>query len=331
MPIDFVGEARKFLAREIEALGLAAKQIDESFTRACRMILDSPGKVVVTGVGKSGLIAQKIAATMTSTGTVATFMHAADAAHGDLGMVNSDDVVVAISYSGTTDEILAILPSIRAIGAQIIAMVGDPQSDLARAADCVLDIRVPAEAGPLNLAPTCSTLVALAVGDALATALAKATNFQEEQFALFHPGGAVGRRLLLRVRDIMHTGEANPIVEPDSTIEEIVGELTKKRLGGVNVVENRQSLKLAGIITEGDLRRALAQREKFFSFRARDIMTRDPVTIHQDERAQRALELMEDAGTDEPRRRQIYVLSVVDDDRRAVGFLRLHDLMRPTR
>jgi arabinose-5-phosphate isomerase len=331
MPIDFLGEARRFLAREIEALAFMAKNVDANFMRACRMILDSPGKVVLTGVGKSGLIAQKIAATMTSTGTLAAYMHAADAAHGDLGMVSADDVVIAISYSGTTDEILALLPSIRTIGAQIIAMVGDPQSDLARAADCVLDIRVPSEAGPLNLAPTSSTLVALALGDALATALAKATNFEEDQFALFHPGGAVGRRLLLRVRDIMHTGDANPMVEPDATIEEIVNELTKKRLGGVNVVENRQTLRLVGIITEGDLRRALAQREKFFSFRARDIMTADPVTIHQDERAQRALELMEDAGAEEPRRRQIYVLSVVDDDRRAVGFLRLHDLMGPGR
>jgi len=287
--------------------------------------------VIVTGVGKSGLIAQKIAATMTSTGTVATFMHAADAAHGDLGMVGSDDVVLAISYSGTSDEILALLPSIRAIGAQIIAMVGDPNSDLARAADCVLDIRVPAEAGPLNLAPTSSTLVALALGDALATAIARAMNFQEEQFALFHPGGAVGRRLLLRVRDIMHTGEANPIVEPDATIEEIVNELTKKRLGGVSVVHDRETMRLTGIITEGDLRRALAQRDKFFSFRARDIMTTDPVTIHQDERAQRALELMEGVASQEPRRRQIYVLSVVDDAGRAVGFLRLHDLMGPGR
>jgi arabinose-5-phosphate isomerase len=331
MPIDFVAVAREFMTREIEALALAANQIDRRFAQACRMIIDSAGKVVVTGVGKSGLIAQKIAATMSSTGTVATFMHAADAAHGDLGMVGSDDVVLAISYSGTSDEILALLPSIRAIGAQIIAMVGDPNSDLARAADCVLDIRVPAEAGPLNLAPTSSTLVALALGDALATAIARAMNFQEEQFALFHPGGAVGRRLLLRVRDIMHTGDANPIVEPDATIEEIVHELTKKRLGGVSVVHDRDTMRLAGIITEGDLRRALAQRDKFFSFRARDIMTTDPVTIHQDERAQRALELMEGVASQEPRRRQIYVLSVVDDAGRAVGFLRLHDLMGPGR
>ena len=331
MLIDFVAVAREFMTREIEALALAANQIDRRFAQACRMSIDSPGKVIVTGVGKSGLIAQKIAATMTSTGTVATFMHAADAAHGDLGMVGSDDVVLAISYSGTSDEILALLPSIRAIGAQIIAMVGDPNSDLARAADCVLDIRVPAEAGPLNLAPTSSTLVALALGDALATAIARAMNFQEEQFALFHPGGAVGRRLLLRVRDIMHTGEANPIVEPDATIEEIVNELTKKRLGGVSVVHDRETMRLTGIITEGDLRRALAQRDKFFSFRARDIMTTDPVTIHQDERAQRALELMEGVASQEPRRRQIYVLSVVDDAGRAVGFLRLHDLMGPGR
>jgi len=331
MPIDFVNAARQFMAREIEALGFAANQIDESFTRACRMILDSPGKVVLTGVGKSGLIAQKIAATMTSTGTLATYMHAADAAHGDLGMVGSDDVVIAISYSGTTDEILALLPSIRTIGAQIIAMTGDPQSDLARAADCILNIRVPREAGPLNLAPTCSALVTLALGDAMATALAKATNFEEDQFALFHPGGSVGRRLLLRVRDIMHTGDANPIVEPDAAVEEIVHEMTTKRLGGVNVVENRESLRLVGIITEGDLRRALTQRERFFSFHARDIMTAHPVTIHQDERAQRALELMEDVGNEESHRQQIYVLSVVDDAHRAVGFLRLHDLMRPTR
>ena len=331
MPIDFLGEAKRFLAREIEALDFVARQIDDSFTRACRMILDCPGKVVVTGVGKSGLIAQKIAATMTSTGTLASYMHAADAAHGDLGMVTGDDVVICISYSGTTDEILAILPSIREIGAQIIAMTGDPQSDLARASDLALDIRVPGEAGPLNLAPTCSTLVALAMGDALATALAKATKFEEDQFALFHPGGAVGRRLLLRVRDIMHTGDANPSVGPDASVEEVVHEMTEKRLGGVNVVEDRETLRLVGIITEGDLRRALSQRERFFSFRARDIMTADPVTIHQDERAQRALELMEDAGAQEPRRRQIYVLSVVDDAGRAVGFLRLHDLMRPGR
>jgi len=326
--MDFGAEAREFLGREIEALRFAASRIGEHFDRACRMILECPGKVVVTGVGKSGLIAQKIAATMSSTGTVAIFMHAADAAHGDLGMVSRGDVVLVISYSGTTDEILALLPSLRTIGAQIIAMVGNLQSDLARAADCILDISVPSEAGPLNLAPTTSTLVALAVGDALATALAKAKDFKVEQFALFHPGGAVGRRLLLRVRDIMHSGEANPIVEPDATIEEIVREMTEKRLGGVNVVESRESLRLVGIITEGDLRRAVAQRERFFSLRARDIMTPDPVTIHQDERSQRALELMEHRNGDEPHRRQIYVLSVVDDEGRAVGFLRLHDLMR---
>lgn len=328
--MDFLNEARQFLRREIEALDFAADHLDENFARACETILASRGKVVVTGIGKSGLIAQKIAATMSSTGTVAISMHAGDAAHGDLGMVGRDDVVLVISYSGATDEILALLPSIKTIGARIIAMVGTLQSDLARAADCVLDIRIPAEAGPLKLAPACSTLVALAVGDALATALAKARRFRADQYALFHPGGGVGR-MLLPVRYLMHSGEGNPIVTPGATIEEIVQELTEKRLGGVNVVKDRRSLRLVGIITEGDLRRAVARRDEFFSLRARDIMTADPVTIHQDERAQRALELMESADEEEGRRRQIYVLSVVDDKGRAVGFLRLHDLMRPSR
>jgi arabinose-5-phosphate isomerase len=327
--IDFVAEARQFLACEIEALEAVAAQVNGRFEQACRMILDCRGKVVVTGVGKSGLIAQKIAATMSSTGTVAIFMHAGDAVHGDLGMVGAADVVLAISYSGTTDELLALLPSIKEIGAKIIAMVGDPRSDLARAADCALDIRVPAEAGPLNLAPTCSALVAMAMGDALATALAKAKRFRVEQFALFHPGGSVGRRLLLRVRDLMHTDEANPVIEPDATIEAIVQELTEKRLGGVSVVADRASMRLVGIVTEGDLRRALQQRERFFSLRAIDIMTANPVTIHPDERAQRALDLMENLGNGSPKRGQISVLSVVDEQGRAVGFLRLHDLMRP--
>jgi len=331
MDVDYVAEAREFLAREIEALALVAARINGRFAQACEMILACRGKVVLTGVGKSGLIAQKIAATMSSTGTVAIFMHAGDATHGDLGMVGAGDVVLILSYSGATDEILALLPSLKAIGARIVAMVGDGDSDLARAADCVLDIRVPAEAGPLQLAPTCSTLAALALGDALATALAKARNFQVEQFALFHPGGAVGRRLLLRVRDLMHAGEANPLVGPDATIEEIVHELTEKRLGGVNVVADRASLRLLGIITEGDLRRALAQRERFFALRAADIMTANPVTIHPDERAQRALELMENVSGGDARRGQIYVLSVVDEQGRAVGFVRLHDLMRPGR
>ena len=328
--MDFLAEAREFLRREIEALDFAAAHLDERFASACKTILASRGKVVVTGVGKSGLIAQKIAATMSSTGTVAIFMHAGDAAHGDLGMVGRDDVVIVISHSGSTDEVLALLPSLKEIGAQIIAMVGNLESDLARAADCVLDIRIPAEAGPLNLAPTTSALVALAVGDALATALAKAKNFQPEQYHLVHPGGGVGR-LLLPVRYLMHSGASNPIVTPGAAIEEIVHELTEKRLGGVNVVKDRRSLRLVGIITEGDLRRAVAQREKFFSLRARDIMTADPVTIHQNERAQRALERMESVEETSGRRRQIYVLSVVDDKGRAVGFLRLHDLMRPSR
>lgn len=328
--MDYVAEARKFLEREMDALQYATKQIDDRFDDACRMILDCRGKVVLTGVGKSGLIAQKIAATMSSTGTVAIYMHAADAVHGDLGMVGREDVVIAISYSGVTDEILALLPSIKEIGAKILAMVGKRESDLARAADCVLDIRVPVEAGPFSLAPMCSTLVTLALGDALATALATAKEFKQEQYELVHPGGAVGR-LLLRVRDIMHTGSDNPIVEPDAPVEEIVEELTRKRLGGVNVVESRESLRLVGIITEGDLRRAIGQRERFFSLRARDLMTADPVTIQPDARAQHALTLMEDTRTDETRRRQIYVLSVVDGDGRAVGFLRLHDLMRAGR
>lgn len=325
MTLDILKEARTILRKEIEGLEMSLQALDEGFVAAVRLIARSPGKVVVTGIGKSGLIGQKIAATMSSTGTVAIFMHAVDALHGDLGMVGRNDVVLAMSYSGQSVELLDLVVPIRRIGAKIVAMVGKAGCDLARAADCVIRLDVPAEADHLNLAPTASATASLAVGDALAVVLSQLRKFRHEDFALYHPGGAIGRRLLLTVKDLMHSADAHPMVTPDASVDEVLEELTAKRMGGVNVVTNRRSRQLVGIITDGDLKRALRKREKFFDLTAADLMVRKPTVVCVEDKAAHALELMEN------RPFQISVLPVVDAKGRAVGMLRLHDLIKVSR
>lgn len=325
MPIDILKEAREILDKEAQALENSARALDDGFVRAVRLIQRSKGKVVVTGIGKSGLIGQKIAATMASTGTEAVYMHAVDALHGDLGMVGAQDVALAMSHSGQSLEMLDLILPLRRIGAKIIAMVGNPESDLARAADCVIRLDVPREADHLNLAPTASALAALGLGDALAGVLSRLRKFRHEDFALYHPGGAIGRKLLLTVKDLMHSGDEHPMLPPSASVDEVLHELTEKRLGGVNVVADRRSRRLLGIITDGDLKRGLGKREKFFEMTAADLMTPDPTTVRADDKAAHALQLMED------RPYQISVLPVVNAKGRAVGMLRMHDLLRVTR
>ena len=281
------------------------------------IILESKGKVVVTGIGKSGLIGKKIAATLASTGTYAVFMNSAEGLHGDLGMISKDDVVLAISNSGNSDEIVAILPSIKKIGAKIVAMTGNRNSKLGRAADKILNIGVKREGCPLNLAPMSSTTSTLVMGDALAAILIKMRDFKPENFALYHPGGSLGKRLLMRVSDVMHKDDKIPFCDKESSIDNVILVMTEKRLGAVCVMNGDL---MVGIITEGDIRRALKRKEEFFNLKAKDIMTRNFTRVSEDSMAIDALELMEN------RESQISVLPVFKDVK-LVGIVRVHDLL----
>ena len=315
--MNIVSYAKEIFDIEIDELKKVREKLGEEIEKALELIYKSKGKVVVTGIGKSGIIGKKIAATMASTGTLSIFMHSAEGLHGDLGMIHSEDVVLAISNSGNSDEVLSILPSIKKIGAKIIAMTGNPSSSLAQESDVVLDIRVDKEACPMNLAPTCSTTTTLVMGDALASALIKMREFKPENFALYHPGGSLGRRLLTKISDIMHSNGELAIVGPDENIDTLIVEMTNKRLGAVCIVEGE---KLIGIITEGDIRRALRDREKFFTYKAKDIMTKNFTSIEKDKLAMDAMAIMEN------RESQISVLPVVENDK-LLGMVRIHDLL----
>lgn len=317
--------AREIIDDERQALELTMRAIDGEFVKAVSLLERCRGKVVLTGMGKSGLVAQKITATLSSTGTTAVFMHAGDGVHGDLGVVRKDDVVIALSHSGTTIEILSLMPTIQRVGAPVIAMVGDPNSPLSKQARVALRVNIHREAGWLNLAPTSSTAAMMALGDALALVLCEKRGFRPEDFALFHPGGNLGRRLLLHVRDLMHSGDENPLALPTTPMAEITDMLTRTRMGGVSIVKDHKSRKLAGIITDGDVRSALSKREAFFKLLARDIMTPDPVSIQADLLAADALQLMENRKT------QISVLPVVDAKDRVQGLVRVHDLLQLNR
>jgi arabinose-5-phosphate isomerase len=282
------------------------------------MMLACPGRVVVSGMGKSGHVGGKIAATLASTGTPAFFLHPAEASHGDLGMVAKGDVVLVISYSGETAELLTILPLFKRMGAPLIAMTGNPASTLAREADAHLDISVPAEACPLNLAPTASTTATLAMGDALAVALLKHRGFTEADFARSHPGGALGRRLLLHVSDVMRRGDDLPTVQPDTPLTEGLLEMSRKRLGLTAVVDGDR--KVVGIFTDGDLRRALDRRVDIHRSRMADVMTRGARTIGPEELAAEAVLMME--------KHAINGLLVLDESGRLIGALNVHDLLR---
>jgi arabinose-5-phosphate isomerase len=284
------------------------------------MILACQGRIVVTGMGKSGIIGRKINATLASTGTPSLFLHPAEGIHGDLGMVTASDVVIAISNSGETSELLGILPSVKRIGAPIIAFCGRDQSTLAKHADVVLDISVAKEACPLGLAPTASTTATLAMGDALAIALLSARKFRPEDFAVFHPGGALGRKLLLTVEAVMHQGEDNPLITLDKTVKEALFVITAKGLGATTVVDGGR---LVGLITDGDIRRGLEKGHDFLDKPVASLMTKVPRTITPDRLAAEALHIMEN---NKPR--PITVLPVVDREFQAIGMIHLTDLLR---
>ncbi len=313
-------EAKTFLDIEIDAIRRVKDLLDENFEKAVNLLYNCKGKVVVTGMGKSGIVSKKIAATMSSTGTLAVFLHPAEGIHGDLGIVTANDVVLALSKSGETEEILTLLPSIKEIGAKVISLVGNINSTLARESDVVINANVEREACPLNLVPTASTTVALVLGDALAISLLKKRGFKPQDFAVYHPGGILGKRLLLKVKDLMHTGDENPILREDTNMSDVIVTLTEKKMGGVSIVDNRGCLQ--GIITDGDLRRSLKHKERLFSLKAKDIMTKNPVVTVPETKAVEALELMENRPS------QIMVLPVVDNEKRVVGILRLHDIVK---
>ena len=313
--------ARNVLKMEADAILELVPRINGQFTAAVEMILACPGRTVITGMGKSGIIGRKMAATLASTGTPSFYLHPAEGIHGDLGMVTADDVVIALSNSGETGEILHILPSLRRIGAKVIAMVGNPNSSLGKNADVVLDVGVSKEACPLGLAPTSSTTAALAFGDALAVALLSKRKFTADQFAVFHPGGSLGRKLLMTVADVMHAGDENPLVKGDMKVQDALFIITDKGLGAVSVVDAEN--KMIGVLTDGDIRRGLSQGFSFLTRPVTELMTKAPKTITQDKLAAEALHLME---SNKPR--PITVLPVIDADKHVIGLLHMTDLVR---
>ncbi len=309
---------REVIQLEAEALQTLATRVDKQFAEACRLVLACQGRVIVTGMGKSGHIGGKIAATLASTGTPSFFVHPGEASHGDLGMITPADVVLAISNSGETAEILTILPIIKRMGVKLIALLGNTNSSLARQADAILYAGVEKEACPHNLAPTASTTAALAIGDALAVTLLKSRGFTREDFARAHPAGSLGRRLLLYVSDVMHTGATIPQVGEDANLREALLEMTGKGLGMTGVVDRHGAL--AGIFTDGDLRRVLARGVDVYNAKITDVMTRNPKTTRADRRAVEIVQLMQTL--------KINGLFVVDDKNHVLGALNMHDLFR---
>lgn len=310
--------ARRVLTIEADALRALAERLDERFVAAVDLILNRHGRVVVSGIGKSGHVARKIASTMASTGTPAYFVHPAEASHGDLGMIESGDVFIAISYSGASEELLDIVPLVKRRGARLIAMTGNPESALAREADVHLDARVAQEACPLNLAPTASTTAALALGDALAVALLDARGFSADDFARSHPRGRLPRQALVHVADVMCRGEAVPCVPSGASAMQAVAEITRGRLGMTAVVD--EGRRLLGVFTDGDLRRALQRGADFERARIDELMTREPKTVRPEALAAEAVQLME--------RHKISQVLVVDEAGALIGALNTHDLLR---
>ena len=310
--------ARHVLQTEAAAILALVDRLDARFEQAVRLLLDCRGRVIVTGMGKSGIICRKMAATFSSTGTPAFFLHPAEAIHGDLGVIQAEDVVVALSYSGETDELLRLLETIKRLGARLVVLTGDERSTLGKAADVVLDCRVSEEACPLNLVPTASTTAALALGDALAMTLLVAKGFRQEDFANLHPGGKLGRQLM-RVEHVMHGGDLAPIVGIATRMHDVMYEMSRKGLGMTCVVDDAKQL--VGIITDGDLRRQMVTTgQSFLDQSAAGVMTRNPVTVRRDTLAAEALHVLE--------RRKITAVVVVDDTGAVQGVVHLHDLWR---
>lgn len=318
---EMLKHAQDVLRMEAEAILELVPRVDEHFAAAISLILECNGRTVITGMGKSGIIGRKMAATFASTGTPSFYLHPAEGIHGDLGMVTCDDVVIALSNSGETGEVLNILPSLRRIGAKIIAMVGNSNSTLAKNADVVLDVGVSSEACPLGLAPTSSTTAALAYGDAIALTLLQKHNFTANQFAVFHPGGSLGRRLLLTVADIMHSGEENPVVFGATSVQDALFVITDKGLGAVSVIDENGTMQ--GVLTDGDIRRGLSKGVDFLQRPVTELMTKAPKTITKDKLAAQALHLME---SNKPK--PITVLPVIDSENKVIGLLHMTDLVR---
>jgi arabinose-5-phosphate isomerase len=318
-PLDLLKEARRVLGVEADAINKMSERLDEGFSRAVELIRSSNGRVIVTGMGKSGLVGKKIAATLSSTGTPAFSMHPGEASHGDLGMVTKEDIIIAISNSGETEEVLALLPFIKSFDLSLITMTGNASSALAKASDINLDVSVECEACSLDVVPTASTTATLAMGDALAVALLKRRGFREEDFAAFHPKGTLGKKLLLRVEDVMRSGSDMPTVALDTSMDKAVIEISSKRLGITTVLDAQG--KLAGIITDGDLRRGIERSGKdFFDLKASDAMIVDPKRISSGELAARALSIME--------KNSITVLVVINGDNIPKGIIHIHDILR---
>lgn len=315
---DVLATARQVFDDEIIGLKKVADSLSNDFVRAVELVMQCRGKVIFSGMGKSGHVGNKIAATLASTGTAAFFMHPAEALHGDLGMIDKNDLMIAISYSGESDELSSILPIVKRKNIAIIAITGNSSSSLARLSDCVLSINIDKEACPLNLAPTTSTTATLVLGDALAVALLSLKKFQPEDFALSHPGGSLGRKLLTKVSDIMHTGARLPKVSPQAMLKEIVVEISNKGLGLVAVVDDAQ--KVLGVITDGDLRRILDSEYDIRSLQATSFMTKNPKCVNSDSMAIDAVELMN--------KHQIGGLLAVDNEHTLVGAFNLHDLFK---
>ena len=318
--MDTLYEAKKVLEIEMNSIGDSIKKLDVNFVKAVELMFDCKGKVIVTGMGKSGLVGRKIAATLASTGTSSIFLHPAEGMHGDLGAIMRNDVVLLISNSGETEEVLKIIPNIKKIGATIISLTGKQNSTLANFSDAVMDVGVKKEACPLNLAPTASTTTTLAMGDALALVLLKKRGFRAEDFAFFHPGGNLGKKLLITVNDVMHSGDANPIISEEKSMKDAIIEITSKRLGVTSVVNDKGTL--VGIITDGNLRRAIEKYDGLFEKKVNEIMTKNPIVIETGKLAAEAVHIMEDRPS------QINVLPVVDKEMRPIGMLRIHDLVK---
>ena len=309
--------ARKVLRTEAAAILALVDRLDGDFERAVQLLFECRGRVIVTGMGKSGIICRKIAATLSSTGTPAFFLHPAEAIHGDLGAIREDDVVIALSHSGETEEIVRLLEGIKRLGARLIAITGHASSTLGRASDVTLDCGIAEEACPLNLAPTASTTAALALGDALAMTLLVRKGFREEDFASLHPGGKLGRRLM-RVEHVMHVGEAAPVVRTSTPMRDVIHEMSSKRLGMTCVVD--AGSRLVGVFTDGDLRRQMAKTRNVLELTAGDVMTPNPITIGRQVLAVEALKVMET--------HKVTSVVVVDSGRTVLGVVHLHDLWR---
>jgi arabinose-5-phosphate isomerase len=317
--VDILEEIRRVLDIEIEGLQSVRGNLTNNFVRAVEAIASSKAHVYVTGVGKSGNIATKIAATLRSTGTPATFLHPSEALHGDVGMVGKDDIILSIGKSGETSELISLLRVLKKSGTTIISITSNSESSMAALSDIVLDLKIDREACPLNLAPTTSTTAALAVGDAIAVTLMKMKGLSEQDFARLHPGGQLGRRLLLTVEDVMRKGADNPIIPVHQSVKEMLAKITSFRVGAISIVNERNEL--VGLVSDYDIRKALESEHDIFSLKISDIMNPHPAVILASEKAVRALEIMRD------RNKPTAILPVVDEKKHAIGMIHLHDLI----